>query len=104
MTVDSYGSPEMALLLASSRGDSSSEPVRRLMAGRIRWDELTRLAIQSHATPSLWDVVSKYPNLPAEAEILQSVAVVNDFRRYHIRSLTVRVTHELAQRGIEVLV
>jgi hypothetical protein len=73
------------------------------MAGRIDWAELTRLAIESHATPGLWNVVSRFPDLPAEAEILQSVAVLNDFRRYHIRSLTGRVIGELAQQGIEVL-
>jgi hypothetical protein len=103
MKLDSIGSPEMALLLAASRGDPTREPVRRLMAGDINWAELTRLAIESHATPGLWDVVSRFPDLPAEAEILQSVAVLNDFRRYHIRSLTARVIRELSGEGIEVL-
>ena len=103
MKLDSLGSPEMALLLAASRGDPTRESVRRFMAGRIDWAELTRLAIESHATPSLWDVVSAFPDLPAEAAVLQSVAVMNDFRRYHIRSLTARVTRELAAEGIEVL-
>jgi len=103
MKLDSIGSPEMALLLAASRGDPARESVRRLMAGGINWVELTRLAIESHATPGLWDVVSRFPDLPAEAEILQSVAVLNDFRRYHIRSLTARVIRELSKEGIEVL-
>jgi hypothetical protein len=73
------------------------------MAGRLNWSELTRLAIESHATPGLWSVVSTFPDLPAEAEVLQSLAVVNDFRRFHIRSLTARVSRELAREGIEVL-
>jgi hypothetical protein len=103
MKLDSIGSPEMALLLAASRGDPTSESVRRLMAGDLDWAELTRLAIESHATPGLWNVVSTFPDLPAEADVLQSVAVLNDFRRYHIRSLTGRVIRELAQEGIEVL-
>jgi hypothetical protein len=103
MKLDSIGSPEMALLLAASRGDPTHESVRRLMAGNLDWVELTRLAIESHATPGLWNVVSAFPDLPAEAAVLQSVAVINDFRRYHIRSLTARVTRELAQHGIEVL-
>jgi hypothetical protein len=103
MKFDSFGSPEMALLMAASGGDPSSESVRRLMAGRLDWTKLTRLAFESHATPGLWHVVSSFPDLPAEAETLQSLAVVNDFRRYHIRSLTARVTRELAAEGIEVL-
>ncbi|HEX6316007.1 MAG TPA: nucleotidyltransferase family protein [Gemmatimonadaceae bacterium] len=103
MSLDSYGSPEIARLMAASRGDPTREPVRRLMARRINWRELTRLAIESHATPGLWQVVSSYPNLPPEARELQSVAVLNDFRRHHIRTLTARVTSQLAAHGIEVL-
>lgn len=103
MKLDSYGSPEMALLMAASGGDPSRASVRRLMAGRLDWVELTRLAFESHATPGLWKVVSSFPNLPAEAGVLQSLAVVNDFRRFHIRSLTARVSRELAREGIEVL-
>ena len=101
MKLESYGSPEMALLLAASRGDPSRESVRRLMAGRLNWATLTRLAIDSHATPGLWNVVSKFPDLPAEADVLQSLAVVNDFRCYHIRSLTARVTRELSREGLQ---
>jgi hypothetical protein len=93
----------MALLLAASRGDPSSEAVRRLMAGRLDWVELTRLAVESHATVGLWEVVSTFPNLPGEAEVLQSLAVVDDFRRYHIRSLVARVSRELEREGIQVL-
>jgi hypothetical protein len=103
MKLDSFGSPEMALLMAASRGDPSREVVRRLMAGRLNWRELTRLAVESHATPGLWQVVSSFPDLPAEASALQSLAVLHDFRRYHIRSLTARVTRELSRAGIEVL-
>jgi putative nucleotidyltransferase-like protein len=103
MKLESYGSPEMALLLAASRGDPTRESVRRLMAGHLNWATLTRLAIDSHATPGLWNVVSTFPDLPAEADVLQSLAVVNDFRCYHIRSLTARVTRELAREGIDVL-
>jgi hypothetical protein len=103
MKLVSYGSPEMALLMAASHGDPTREPVRRLMAGPLDWPKLMRLAIDSHALPSLWNVVSTFPDLPPEADILQSLAVINDFRRYHIRSLTARVTRELASEGIEVL-
>src|SRR5574339_1094287 len=103
MKLDSYASPEMALLLAASRGDPTREPVRRLMAGQLDWPRLLRLAIDSHAIPGLWHVVSKFPDLPAEADVLQSLAVVNDFRRYHIRALTARVSSELAREGIEVI-
>lgn len=103
MKLDSFGSPEMALLMAATGGDPSRESVRRLMAGRLDWAELTRLAFASHATPGLWEVVSTFPDLPAEASALQSLAVLNDFRRFHIRSLTARVTSELAREGIEVL-
>ena len=103
MKLDSYATPEVALLLAASRGDPSSEAVRRLMSGRLDWAELTRLAVESHATPGLWAVVSAFPDLPPEADSLQSLAVVNDFRRYHIRSLVARVSGQLASEGIEVL-
>lgn len=103
MKLDSYASPEMALLLAASRGDPTREPVRRLMAGQLDWPRLLRLAIDSHAIPGLWNVVSKFPDLPAEADVLQSLAVVNDFRRYHIRALTARVSQELGREGIEVI-
>jgi len=103
LKLDSIGSPEVALLLAASRGDPSREAVRRLMAGRLDWAVLTRLAIESHATTGLWDVVSRFPDLPDEAETLQSLAVLNDFRRYHIRSLVARVAKELRVVGIEVL-
>jgi hypothetical protein len=101
--LDSYGTPEVALLLAASRGDPSSESVRRLMAGDLDWPQLTRLAVESHATPGLWEVVSQFPNLPREADVLQSLAVFNDFRLYHIRSLVARVSRELQHEGIEVL-
>jgi putative nucleotidyltransferase-like protein len=103
LKLDSYGPPEVALLLAASRGDPSSESVRRLMAAKLDWAELTRLAVDSHATLGLWEVVSTFPNLPEEADQLQSLAVVNDFRRYHIRSLLARVSKELSKEGIEVL-
>ena len=103
MKLDSFGSPEMALLMAASGGDPSNQSVRKLMAGRLDWPKLTRLALESHATLGLWHVVSSFPDLPAEADTLQSLAVVNDFRRYHIRSLTGRVTRDLAAEGIEVL-
>lgn len=104
MKDEHYGSPEVALLLAASRGDPTRETVRRLMAGRLDWRQLTRLAVESHATPGLWQVVSAYPDLPTEAGVLQSLAVVNDFRRYHIRELVGRLTEELRREGIEVLV
>ena len=98
-----YGAPEAALLLAASRGDPSSESVRRLMAGRLDWARLTRLAVESHATVGLWEVISAFPNLPGESETLQTLAVVNDFRRHHIRVLVARVSRELKREGIEVL-
>ena len=103
MKLDSYATPEVALLLAASRGDPSRERVRQLMAGRLDWAKLTRLAVEFHATPGLWEVVSAFPGLPPEAGVLQSLAVVNDFRRYHIRSLVARVSRELAGEGIQVL-
>lgn len=103
MKLDSFGSPELALLMAASRGDPTREVVRRLMSGRLNWTELTRLAVESHATPGLWQVVSSFPDLPAESATLQTLAVLNDFRRHHIRSLTARVARELALEGIEVL-
>ncbi len=103
MKLDSYGCPEVALLLAASRGDPSSEAVRRLMSGRLNWTQLTRLAVESHATPRLWEVVSAFPDLPDEAGVLQSLAVISDFRRFHIRSLVARVSKELQEVGIEVL-
>lgn len=104
MKLESYGSPELALLLAASGGDPSRESVRRLMAGPLDWIELTRLAVEFHATPGLWEVVSTFPNLPPEAGALQSLAVLNDFRRFHIRSLVARLCRELGQHGIDVMV
>ena len=103
LKLDDLGSPEVALLLAASRGDASRESVKRLMSSRIDWAELTRLAVENHATPGLWEVVSRFPNLPDEAELLQSLAVLNDFRRYHIRGLVARTVKELRASGIEVL-
>ena len=97
------GSPEVALLLAASRGDPSREVVKRLMAGRLNWGVLTRLAVESHATTGLWDVVSGFPNLPNEAAVLQELAVINEFRRYHIRNLVARLVSELKAADIEVL-
>lgn len=97
-------SREQALMLAATGGDPQRESVRTLMSGPLDWANLTRLAINSHATPGIWAVVSAYPNLPREAQALQSLAVVNDFRRYHIRSLVARVVADLRAVGIEVLV
>jgi len=74
------------------------------MQGPLDWPRLTRLAVESHATPGLWEVVSAYPNLPVEAQALQTVAVVDDFRRLHIRALVARTVRDLRQEGIEVLV
>ena len=103
LKLDGIGSPEWALLLASSRGDPDREVIHRLMSGDLDWRLLTRLAINAHATPGLWQVVSAFPNLPDEAERLQAVAVLNDFRRYHIRSLVARLSEQLRAEGIEVL-
>lgn len=103
LKLDSYGSPEAALLLAASGGDPSRESVRRLMAGRLDWAQLTRLAVESHATPGLWEVVSAFPDLPGEATVLQARAVYDDFRRYHIRAMVAKVVKELRQAGIECL-
>jgi len=99
-----YGSPEAALLLAASSGEPSRSRIRQLMAGPLDWSRLTRLAVESHATPGLWNVVSAFPDLPRESEALQTVAVINDLRRYHIRSLVGSTIRDLRQEGIEVLV
>lgn len=93
----------MALLLASSRGDPDRDVIKRLMAGRLNWPLLTQLAIDAHATPGLWEVVSSYPNLPDEVGRLQEVAVWNDLRRFHIRSLVAKLSQQLRNEGIEVL-
>jgi hypothetical protein len=94
----------MALMLAASGGDPRREVIRRLMSGPLDWARLTRLAVDSHATPRMWAVVSAYPDLPDEARALQSIAVINDFRRYHIRNLVAGVVADLRAAGIEVLV
>lgn len=99
-----YGSPEAALLLAASRGDPSRDVVRKLMAGPVDWLRLTKLAVESHATPGLWNVISTFPNLPQETRALQTVAVLNDLRRYHIRALIGQTVRDLRQQHIEVLV
>lgn len=104
LKIDTLGSPEVALLLAASSGDPTRDMVKRLMSGRLDWPHLTRLAVEAHATPGLWQVVSAFPNLPGESVTLQSLAVLNDFRRYHIRSLVARLSSELRREGIEVLV
>jgi hypothetical protein len=103
LKLDRIGSPEIALLLASSRGDPGRDVIQRLMSRPLDWSLLTRLAIDAHATPGLWQVVSAYPNLPGEAERLQAVAVWNDFRRYHIRSLVAKLSTQLREEGVEVL-
>jgi hypothetical protein len=103
LKLDRIGSPEVALLLASSRGDPGREVIKRLMSRPLDWSLLTRMAIDAHATPGLWQVVSSFPNLPDEAVQLQSIAVLNDFRRYHIRSLAARLSEQLRREGIEVL-
>lgn len=97
-------SRELALMLAASAGDPDSDAVRQLMAGPLDWSQLTQLAVRSHATPGIWAVVSAFPDLPDEAKALQSLAVVNDFRRHHIRNLVARVVSDLAAEGIDVLV
>jgi hypothetical protein len=73
------------------------------MAGELDWAQLTRMAVESHATPGLWEVVSAFPDLPDEASALQSRAVLDDFRRHHIRALVGRVIGELREVGIECL-
>ena len=97
------GSAEVALLLAASGGDPSRDSVRRLMAEPIDWTRLTQLAVESHATPGLWEVVSSFQDLPREAGLLQTLAVVNGFRRHHILGLVERVVGQLRAAGIEVL-
>jgi hypothetical protein len=99
-----YGPPEAALLLAASRGEPSRQVIRRMMAGPVDWPRLTRLAVESHATPGLWSVVSAFPDLPKESETLETVALLNDLRRHHIRVLVGRVVRDLQQAGVEVLV
>lgn len=97
-------SPELALLLAASRGDPDGDSIRRLMAGPLDWGRLTRLAVEGHATPVLWGVVSAFPNLPDEARALQRIAVVNDFRRFHIAGLVARLARVLHAQDIEFIV
>jgi len=97
-------SRELALMLAASRGDPTREAVKALMAGPLDWERLARLAADSHATPGVWAVVSAFPNLPPEASTLQRLAVVNDFRRYHIRNLVARVVRVLREHDIEIIV
>ncbi len=102
--LESYAAPEAALLLVSTSGDPANATVRRLMERPINWPLLTRLAFESHATVGLWGVISGYSGLPKEARALQGLALLNDFRRHHIRGLAARVTRELKSEGIEVLV
>jgi hypothetical protein len=104
LNLETFGSPEAALLMAASSGNPSSASVRRLMERPIDWALLTRLAVESHATVALWEVVSGFPGLPGEAKALQSIAVINDFRRNHIRNFVARISRELELEGIQVLV
>ena len=90
--------------MAASSGNPSSASVRRLMARHIDWALLTRLAVESHATVALWEVISGFPGLPGESRTLQSLAVINDFRRLHIRNFVARISRELEREGIQVLV
>ena len=103
LKLETYGAPEAALLLAATSGNPSSTSVRRLMERPIDWTLLTRLAVESHATVGLWEVISGFPSLPGEAQLLQSLAVINDFRRHHIANLVARIARELRSEGIEVL-
>jgi hypothetical protein len=73
------------------------------MSKPLDWERLTRLAVESHATPRLWDVVSAFPDLPPEAQALQVIAAVNEFRLYHIRSMLVRTVTDLREAGVEVV-
>ena len=104
LKLETYGTPEAALLMAASSGNPSSPSVRRLMEHRIDWALLTRLAVESHATVALWEVVSGFPGLPGETKVLQSLAVINDFRRHHIRNFVSRISRDLELEGIQVLV
>jgi hypothetical protein len=104
MKVESFAGSEAALLLAISGGDPSSAAVRRLMTRPIDWPRLTRLAVDAHATVGLWEVISRFPGLPQEALLIQSLAVMDDFRRDHIRRFVARIVRDLSAEGIEVLV
>lgn len=104
LKLESYAAPEAALLLATSGGDPSSAAVRRLMALPIDWPLLTRLAVDAHATVGLWEVISRFSGLPEEAGMIQTLAAINDLRRYHIRRIVARITRDLSAEGIEVLV
>jgi hypothetical protein len=104
LKLETYGTPEAALLMAASSGNPSSPSVRRLMEGRLDWALLTRLAVESHATVGLWEVISRFPGLPGETRALQSLAVVNDFRRHHIRNFVARISRDLEVEGIQVMV
>lgn len=97
-------SRELALILAASRGDPTREAVRTLMEGPLDWERLTRLARERHATQGVWHVVSAYPHLPPEAAALQRLAVVNDFRRFHIGRLVIRVARALEPAGVRFAV
>lgn len=104
LRIDSFATPEVALLLAASGGDAGRQRVASLIGRDLDWAELTRLAVASHATPGLWAAVSRHAGLPPDANRLQALAVVNDFRLFHIRSLVARTTALLRSHGIEVLV
>ncbi len=97
-------SPELALVLAATRKDRSPREVSELLATSLDWARLTRIAVASRATPDVWKLVAGAPDLPVEAGELQAIAVIDEFRSYHIKGLVGRITAQLRDAGIEILV
>jgi hypothetical protein len=101
--VRTSGSREVDVVMAATRPDVTPARIRELTAAPFDWNRLARIAVATHATPGLWQVLSNLPDLPTEAGAIQSVAVVNEFRGFHLRRLIGQLVATLEADGIEVL-
>ena len=97
-------SPEARLLLLTAGGRSNDAEIRALAASGLDWARLTRLAGAERAEPVLVRRLrSLGVGLPAEAERLEQLARVADFRQAWIEERLGASVRALAGGGIDVL-
>lgn len=97
-------SREARLLLLTAGGQPNDAEIVALAAGGLDWDRLTRLAETERAEPVLVRRLrSLRVPMPAEAERLEQLARVVDFRQAWIEELLASSVRGLAAAGIEVV-
>lgn len=97
--------PELRALLASARSVDRGVALRSALAQPVDWDRLVAWADRERATPTLWQAISALEGYepPEEAGVLQNVAMITEFRMFHLEQYLKKSLAHLESLGIETL-